>query len=975
MVKKKAKLAVVKAPKTKVRFTKNDDRLLPKLSLAFFDRPRFSALLWLAIMIFGILSYTTLLKREGFPQINTPFSVVTGAYIVNNPAQVDNDVTKPISNIALKVPGVKTVTATAYGNFYSVQIQYDETVNAKDGSAAVESAVKEAKVLPISATAQFQPLDFGSPNGKGDDILLSLYKTDGSDTTEQLVAKSGEAATYLKNSGQVPLAESFNVDDPFVHAPSSTTGQPSISQKNFDRYGLRQNDKNSFYNSVIIGVKGVKGFDVLKLDDQLRKATDSLEQQPQFAGYKVAISYSIAPSIDQQITQLQRSLLEGLLAVLLVSALLIAIRASLITVSAMALVLLTTLGVLYVIGYTLNTITLFSLILALTLIVDDTIIMVEAIDAQRRKSKTARETIQEAVKKISRAMFAATFTAILAFSPLLFVGGILGSFIKAIPVTIIASLVVSLLVALTFIPLMSRGLLLTKKQLGHEEDGESPAHAMERFAAHGLAAPLRWGNHHRGRLVALGLTAVFVGFMFIGAAGFIFQKVTFNIFPPSKDTNGLTVALTFPPGTDITGAQKIADNADAIVAKSLGENFQEAAYYNTGTAQSGTLYVTLISYEKRAATAPQLQKQLQDTFNSTFSEAKVQVSLQDVGGPAGEFTVRIETDDKAAANKLAADMQVYITNLTLTRASGTTAQFKEVSVSTPDAYYRHNGKAYVSVTGTFKDSDTSQLVTLAKTAVEKEYTDQKLESFGLSSSNVVYDFGFEGQNQDSFKSLLIAFPIVLIAIYILLLIEFRSLLQPLLIFMAIPFSLFGITLGLYLSDNAFSFFSMLGFFALIGLSIKNTILLTDYANQARRAGERPVEAIALALEQRFRPLVATSVTAIVSLIPLALSNPFWQGLAITLMCGLLSSTLLVIVVFPYYYLGAEFLKTSLSRKIGLLLTVILLLVTIGLAFVQIKSLNLATGAAIGNSLLLFVVGFIAICFYAFYRRRKLNAGK
>jgi Cu/Ag efflux pump CusA len=136
--------------------------------------------------------------------------------------------------------------------------------------------------------------------------------------------------------------------------------------------------------------------------------------------------------------------------------------------------------------------------------------------------------------------------------------------------------------------------------------------------------------------------------------------------------------------------------------------------------------------------------------------------------------------------------------------------------------------------------------------------------------------------------------------------------------MAIPFSLFGITLGLYLSDNAFSFFSMLGFFALIGLSIKNTILLTDYANQARRAGEQPVEAIALALEQRFRPLIATSVTAIVSLIPLALTNPFWQGLAITLMCGLLSSTVLVIVVFPYYYLGAEYLKITISRKIGLL---------------------------------------------------------
>ena len=101
MLKKIAKPVNVKNPKTKVRLEKIDNRLLPKLSLAFFDRPRLSALLWLAIMVFGILSYTTLLKREGFPQINTPFSIVSGAYIVNNPAKVDNDVTKPISNLSL----------------------------------------------------------------------------------------------------------------------------------------------------------------------------------------------------------------------------------------------------------------------------------------------------------------------------------------------------------------------------------------------------------------------------------------------------------------------------------------------------------------------------------------------------------------------------------------------------------------------------------------------------------------------------------------------------------------------------------------------------------------------------------------------------------------------------------------------------------------------------------------------------------
>ena len=157
---------------------------------------------------------------------------------------------------------------------------------------------------------------------------------------------------------------------------------------------------------------------------------------------------------------------------------------------------------------------------------------------------------------------------------------------------------------------------------------------------------------------------------------------------------------------------------------------------------------------------------------------------------------------------------------------------------------------------------------------------------------------------------------MLLVIYLVLSVQFRSLLQPLLIFMAIPFSLFGITLGLWLTDNAFSFFAMLGFFALIGLSIKNTILLTDYANQSRRAGMNPVEAAHEALAERFRPLVATSLTAIVSIIPLALTSPFWQGLAVVLMFGLLSCTLMVVTVFPYYYLAGEFLRGVFRRRIS-----------------------------------------------------------
>lgn len=883
-------------------------------------------LVWLSILVFGIASYTTLLKREGFPSINVPFSMVSGAYLVNDPAKVDNDVGKPLSNIITKLDGVKTVDSKSGANFYTVAIEYKEGTDPKAASAKVEEAVKAANVLPSETTAKFEPLSIGVDE-RGDDMLVAFYPTGSYNSTKAVFEQAQEAANFIKDSGKIPLAQTIEAVDPFVHGSDPVTGKSADSQKLFDRYGTKDDQQNiRFYKSVAIGIKGVKGFDVLELDKQIRSGLDELNSSPQFADYHAQVSYSAAPDINDQVNGLQRSLLDGLVAILVVSALLIAIRASFITVSAMVVVLLTTLGVLYLIGYSLNTITLFSLILCLSLIVDDTIIMVEAIDAQRRRSKQGRETIEKATRKISRAMIAATATATIGFAPLIFVTGILGSFIRAIPVTVIASLLVSLLVALTFIPFLARFLLLRPKQLNQKDDAESPAHHIETFIALTVARPLYWINHNRKRQVSLGLSAVLVGLGFILAGGFLFSKVTFNIFPPTKDSDVLAVQMTFDPNLSIEQTQAVADRADQLIGDKLGENFKQASYYNSGTGQSATLSINLLSFKNREVTAPQLVSQLDSAFKD-FKGAQVKVAQADVGPPASAFTVRIQTSDRARAYKLANDLSIFLRTEELVRVSGAKAHMKTVTISNPDTYARNNNHSYIDVSAEFDGTDTTTLVTLAQDAVKQEFNSDKLAGYGLKTDNLVFDIGTEGDFQNSFKNLVFAFPILLVVIYILLVSQFRSLLQPLLIFMAIPFSLFGITGGLWLTHNAFSFFTMLGFFALLGLSIKNTILLTDYANQARQAGSNAVEAVAISLQERFRPLIATSLTAIVSLIPLYLSNPFWEGLTVTLMFGLLSSTFLVVIVFPYYYLGAEYMRLRISRKaFGLWLVINVVLV-------------------------------------------------
>ncbi|OVE79076.1 hypothetical protein BVY00_01340, partial [bacterium G20] len=314
------------------------------------------------------------------------------------------------------------------------------------------------------------------------------------------------------------------------------------------------------------------------------------------------------------------------------------------------------------------------------------------------------------------------------------------------------------------------------------------------------------------------------------AGGWLFSKVTFNIFPPSKDSNGLSVSMTFPDGATISQAEKLADQVNGVVSATVGTQFKEAAYYSTGTSRSARLRVILVPYTKRNISAPQISANLQKALEDKVTDVQVKVGQEDVGPPAAAFSVEIQTDDPGKAYALAKDIADYLQKAQLKRPSGKPAKITSTTIGSRGTIARDNGKKYVRVMAEFDGTDTSTLVTLAQDSIKKEFNASKLASYGLGKDTLKFDIGQESENQNSFKTLAIAFPILLVVIYLLLAVQFRSLLQPALIFMAIPFSLFGITLGLYLTHNAFSFFAMLGFFALLGLSIKNTILLTDYAN-------------------------------------------------------------------------------------------------------------------------------------------------
>ena len=626
------------------------DKLLPRLTSFFFRLPWLTGLIWICLLVFGVLSYTTFLRREGFPSINIPLAIVNGTYAAPNAGDVYDQVVQPIATIAHQQSNVSTVTTQNAGNFFSVVIQYKDGTDGKKATSDLKQKVAATAKLPSAATVNYDVPYFGVTGGDTQpvDLAISFYSSNQSISTPDLLKQATIAASEL-NAQHVKGVHSFSVKDPYKDL-IGPGGTPVKVQQTFDRYSERENGKFVDAKSVVIAVQAGKNNDAIKLDNAVQKALNSIASKPELRGYTMKISASFAPSIKDNISELQRVLLEGLLIVLLVGSLIIAIRASIITVLSMATVISLTFGVVFLIGYTLNVITLFALILGLSLIVDDTIIMVEAIDAARRKQQDASVIVYTAARKVSRAMLAATLTASLSFAPFLFVTGVLGSFIRAIPITIITALFTSLLSALIFIPFFSRFSLLTRHQLENRKHNEIAAR-LESAIARGIARPMLWAQHSRKKLTSLGLIAIVIGLGFLMAGGILAQKVVFNIFPASKDTNQLSIALNYNDGTTITQAQTLAGKADALTAKVLGDNLVKSTYYGMGSAQSATSVVDIISYDKRSVKSPQLVSQLQKAFDTQFTGAKATVGQIDEGPPAAAFTVQVKATNRGGCTK------------------------------------------------------------------------------------------------------------------------------------------------------------------------------------------------------------------------------------------------------------------------------------------------------------------------------------
>ncbi|MDW3214559.1 MAG: efflux RND transporter permease subunit [Ilumatobacteraceae bacterium] len=881
----------------------HDRSIITKLATSAASNWKITMAIWGVVIAIGLIAYGGGLAREGFPPVNLPIVVVDGTYFVDDPSAVDDDVALPLQNAYADLDGVVEVQSFARGNAFAVIVEFDDTFSSPDGAAVLDAANTSID-LPDEASVTVRPIDATKFLEVYDLLVTVSGPTDA--TAEQLEAEAARLATYLETGDGVDRAA---VRDLLTEGTNATSGDDEIRRTRFIRVAFAETGR--YDEAIAIGLvrSADTDLDLLAFSDEINELVD--DETVLSDGFSAAVTADFANDIRTQISSLTRNLLQGLIAVAIVSLLLIGWRVSVITAGFMATVMMAALGGLWFLGYSLNTITLFGLILTLGLLVDDAIVISESIDSARDQSDDEIGVIRAAINRVGTASLSGTLTTVLVFAPMLFVGGVLGEFIRAIPATVILTLLVSFVFSIIFISAVAKPFLL-KGAAPH-----NPVTRAERAIAGRLGRLAEYPSSHGWKGVGVGV-GIFVGAIAVILGSFqIAATLGFNIFPPSDDANAVFITTDFDPGTTIDEAQDLADEIDAAVVETIGDDLVRSQYINGNERQVLTL-VDLTPFDERDTKAPtyieRLERQLGD-----LSGARVSIAMLENGPPVEDFPfaaqIAVDADTADAGRQIAFDLRDRLIGVELDKPSGEATTIDDAIVSTDGVVYRIDGTQQIEVRASFSTDDLTNNLDATEALVGELIDADDLEAAGLTADAIDFDFGQESDNQDDFASLGQALMIALGLMLLLLVVQFRSIVQPLLIFLAIPFSFFGVFTALSLTGNPISFFVAVGFIALIGVVVNNTILLVDAANQARRRGLRPGAAIAEAVERRFRPLVATTLTTVVGLLPLALSDPFWEALSFTLIGGLISSTILVLLAFPVFYLAVEKVRTPARNAV------------------------------------------------------------
>jgi multidrug efflux pump subunit AcrB len=669
-----------------------------------------------------------------------------------------------------------------------------------------------------------------------------------------------------------------------------------------------------------------------------------------------------------------------LIAILLVAITLLPLggRAALVVMISIPLSLAIGLVMLNFLGYNINQLSIVGLVVALGLLVDDSIVVVENIERWLREGHSRMEATLMATKQIGLSVVGCTVTLIIAFLPLVFLPEAAGEFIRSLPMAVICSVLASMVVSLTIIPFLSSRLL--KQHEGHS-DGNIFLRGLQKLIS-GSYSVLLDKSLKRPVITLVVALAVFIGSLQL------FPVIGFSLFPASEKPQFL-INVVSPLQTNLAETDRTTKYVEQELAKIPDVEYYAAnvgkgnpqVYYNVLQENERTDFAQFFVQLKDETSADrklEVTEQLRGIFRN-YAGAKIEVKNFEQGPPiVAPVEVRLSGDNLDSLRALGKRVEHLLKNTKGTMyvdnpISNLKSDFRLVinkdkarmlGINTVDIDRTVRMAIAGLDMGTFSDDNNDEHAIILTTpkgeratlavfdnlyinnqqgmpVLLKQIAKLELQSSplfinhlnkirtvsisafvqkGFLVDDVIndviaqmdkeklpegYDYVMGGEfesRKDSFggfNTVIIITVFLFIAVLVLLFKTFKS---TIIVLSVIPLGIVGAVIALWVTGNSLSFVAIIGLIALAGIEVKNSILLVDFTNQLREEGRSLDDAIREAGEVRFLPIVLTSLTAIGGLIPIAIStNPLISPLAIVLIGGLISSTLLSRIVTPIVY--------------------------------------------------------------------------
>jgi len=1015
----------------------------------FFIKKRTIAWVTLAsIIVLGLFAAKSL-PLELQPEINLPYIAINTILPGASPSDVESLITKKIEDQIDSVDGIKKISSSSGMGISSILIELETETDTdkakqdlKDEIDKIKNSLPEDSTTPIVNTIEANNLPIITFSISGnrpkaelldivDDLKDKMEDVNGVSKVEIIGKQEKEIEIMLdvekmntlnisindvKNSLKVTnlnlpvgtintgkLNYSVRIDNRWqsINDIQNTYIKPNVKLKNIATIKEKLKQKSTKSKLSINGEKSKEAItlqifkknnsNILEIADDTKNLAENYTKNQEFKDITISISNDNSEFIRTDLGILINSGIQTTLLIIFILFLALGAREGILAGLSIPLTLLSTLTVIDMVGLTINSLTLFSLVIALGLVVDTSIVIMEGIDENIKKGLTPTESAIQSVETYKWPLIAGSLTTVFAFFPMLTVSGIIGEFLKSLPITISAALLSSIFISLTITPAISSKFVKTtekKRKTILEPFFDKLGDKFEKLTNKIL-------EKNSIKLITLLIATILLG---LSLALPITGKLKVEMFPKT-DMQYFIINVETPTELSLNETEKQVEKVEDILYKenniknfltiigtSQGVSQMELVNFDQGkNSNLANITVNLIEKDLRKEKSYEIAKDLRKKLEKIPG---VKIKVQEISeGPPSSAPVGItlKGDDIQQLKKTAQHIEEELTTikgtenisnnldngpkefkfilnqkelakhqLSVGQVSSTIRSIVQgININTitingdeKDLTLRYNTprqnnipKISISYINNIKIKSPKgynvKLGDLGKYEIKKSLAsikriDKKKTAQVFSDLKLGYDstsvteelkdklktykipkgieISYGGEREDideSFNDLFHSMIYGVILIAFTLIIMFNSLKQPIIIMLSLPLALIGVFPGLYLIGLNLSFPAFLGVVALSGIVVNDSIVLIDRINQNRRIKKLELKhAISEATKARLQPIIMTSITTIIGIIPLALTNQFWAGLGFSLIFGLTMSTSLVLIITPiiYYFL-------------------------------------------------------------------------